>query len=197
MLRLLRLSFFVTAFIRSGFYNVAADDEHWPPVYAALDVLREKSVAAHARDIAVPALDDAALLRQGAGNYAAMCAGCHLAPGVPASELSRGLYPRPPRLDEPARKAVAAQDFWVIKHGIKASGMPAWGRSMEDSYIWGLTAFLRKLPTMSAAQYQAMVAASAGHAHGGGEDPDGGAHEDMQEAPQPGHHAHGEAGHRH
>ncbi|MGH8083845.1 MAG: c-type cytochrome [Lysobacter sp.] len=59
--------------------------------------------------------------------------------------------------------------FWVIKHGIKASGMPAWGESMADEYIWNMAAFLQVLPTLDEAEYQAMVANSGGHSHGGSE----------------------------
>lgn len=156
-------------FLYSGWYDMAADTPHTRPVYRLLTVLREQSIAHHASGIEVPQLEDADLVRSGAGNYDAMCAGCHLSPGVKESELSRGLYPAPPRLDNPERRRMAAQDFWVIKHGIKASGMPAWGRSMDDRYIWGLTAFLQKLPMLSEAQYRALVATSPGHAHGGGE----------------------------
>src|SRR3546814_1099025 len=56
---------------------------------------------------------------------AAMCTGCHLAPGMSETEMSRGLYPAPPDLTKTTVEA--AEAFWVIKHGIKASGMPAWG----------------------------------------------------------------------
>jgi hypothetical protein len=62
-----------------------------------------------------------------------------------------------------------AATFWVIKHGIKATGMPAWGKSMGDPYIWGMVAFLDQLPNMDAEQYQTLVASSGGHEHGGGE----------------------------
>lgn len=156
-------------FLYSGWYDMAADTPHTRPVYRLLTVLREQSVAHHANGIEVPPLDDAALVRSGAGNYDAMCTGCHLAPGVKESELSRGLYPAAPRLDNPERQRTAAQDFWIIKHGIKASGMPAWGRSMEDKYIWGMVAFLEKLPQFSPGQYRELVATSGGHQHGGGE----------------------------
>lgn len=156
-------------FLYSGRYDMAADTPHTRPVYRLLTVLREQSVAHHANGIEVPPLDDAALVRSGAGNYGAMCTGCHLAPGVKESELSRGLYPAPPRLDNPERRRTAAQDFWIIKHGIKASGMPAWGKSMEDKYIWGMVAFLGKLPQLSPGQYRELVAESSGHAHGGNE----------------------------
>lgn len=188
-------------FLWSGLYNIAADDEHTAPVFLGLTTLRERSVEVRVQGVKVPPLDDAALIRSGAGNYAAMCAGCHLAPGEGESELSKGLYPRPPRLADAARKPEAAHDFWVIKHGIKASGMAAWGKSMEDPYIWGLTAFLQKLPTLSAEQYETLVESSEGHSHGGGEDHhhEAGAEPEHEAAPagESHHHHHGKAAHQH
>ena len=155
-------------FLWSGLYDIGADDHHTRPVYAALETLRDRSIAARAKALTVPNLSDAALIRQGAGNYDAMCSGCHLAPGMKPTELSSGLYPAPPnftlgRLNSPAHH------FWVIKHGIKASGMPAWGKSMDDRYIWGLVALVQRLPQLDVAQYRALVAESEGHSHGGGE----------------------------
>ena len=154
-------------FVWSGVYNIGADDEHTGPVYATLEALRERSIAVRASKLEVPDLEDPARVTQGAGNYAAMCVGCHLAPGMTGTELSQGLYPAPPDLT--GETVDAAQAFWVIKHGIKASGMPAWGKSMDDPYIWNMVAFLQQLPGMEATQYQALVASSGGHSHGGGE----------------------------
>ena len=48
--------------------------------------------------------------------------------------------------------------FWVIKHGIKMSAMPAWGSSHDDPTIWSMVAFLRKLPELSPEQYKSIVA---------------------------------------
>lgn len=170
-------------FVWSGVYNIGADDTHTKPVYAVLQTLREKSIAHHARGLEVPDLADPALIRSGAGNYEAMCTGCHLSPGAGETELSKGLYPVPPNFSRIA-PGDPKHDFWVIKHGIKASGMPAWGKSMEDRYIWGMVALLQQLPKLDAAGYEALVASSGGHSHGGGET---GGH----------HHAAGEAGDHH
>lgn len=160
----------VGSLLWSGVYNMAADDAHWPPVQAVLTVLRERSIAVRAVKLEVPAdLASAERRRLGAGNYHAMCAGCHLQPGVASSELARGLYPSPPALTQ-SRASSPARDFWIIRHGIKASGMPAWGRSMSDEHLWNLTAFVQELPSLSATDYRQRVAASDGHAHGGGED---------------------------
>lgn len=158
----------LAGYVWTGAYNVAADEAHTGPVYALLETVRERSIAVRADHLQPPAdLADTARIRQGAGNYNAMCMGCHLAPGMGETELSRGLYPAPPNLSRATVDAAAA--FWVIKHGIKASGMPAWGESMADEYIWNMAAFLQELPRLSPGQYQAMVDSSGGHDHGGGE----------------------------
>ncbi|MGY4524370.1 c-type cytochrome [Pseudomonas sp. TE21394] len=153
----------------SGLVNVGADDPHFPAVHAFLAMARDRSIAVRARDIVVPDLQDQALIRTGAGNYNAMCIGCHLAPGVEKTELSQALYPSPPNLATGGIDGDPAAAFWIIKHGIKATGMPAWGKSMGDEYIWGIVAFLDQLPKLDAQQYSALVASSSGHRHGGGE----------------------------
>jgi len=105
----------------------------------------------------VPNLDDPQLILKGAGQYAAMCTGCHLSPGVDDTELRAGMYPQPPNL---SRVHVDPKEaFWVIKHGIKMSAMPAWGMAgHDDPTIWSMVAFLEKLPGMTPAEYKAIVA---------------------------------------
>ncbi len=155
-------------FIYSGLYNIGADDHHTKPVFKVMQTLRDRSIETKASSLAVPAdLMDPKHVVQGAGNYDAMCAVCHLSPGAGQTELSRGLYPAPPNLT--THRVDEASAFWVIKHGIKASGMPAWGLSMNDEYIWNMAAFLQKLPDLDADEYRALVASSGGHSHGGGE----------------------------
>ena len=148
----------VALFIYSGRYDVGADAPHWPLTRGLITALRDRSIAAHSTGLQPPNLQDAALVSKGAGQYAAMCVGCHLAPGIPNSEIRPGLYPRPPNL---ARVHIAPEvAFWVIKHGIKMSGMPAWGATHDDATIWSMVAFLQKLPDLDAAQYKQMVAAA-------------------------------------
>ena len=147
------------AFVWFGMYNVAADEPHWPITHRLMETVRGRSIGTRAASIEVPALDDEVLIRSGAGNYNAMCVGCH---------LSRGLYPAPPTWSELG--AVAPREaFWVIKHGVKMSGMPAWGKSMDDRSIWGIVALLQQFPRMTKARYDELVAGSGGHDHGDGE----------------------------
>lgn len=157
------------AFIYSGMYPVGADDYHTAPVHWALETLRERSIAAQSADIKVPPLDDPQMLLSGGADYNDMCAGCHLKPGKTRSDMSLGLYPVPPNLavaaveadvgsDAENREREAAQQFWIIKHGLKASGMPAWGMTHDDPRIWAMVAFLQRLPMLTPMQYQILTA---------------------------------------
>ena len=145
------------AFVWSGVYNPGADSPHWKITYMMLQAVREQAVERHASEITLPGnLKDPKLILKGAGQYVAMCTGCHLAPGMQDSEIRPGLYPQPPDLSKVSVNPRTA--FWVIKHGIKASAMPAWGLSHDDETIWSMVAFLQKLPSMTPDQYKAMVA---------------------------------------
>jgi mono/diheme cytochrome c family protein len=143
--------------IYAGTYNVAADIPHTGPVYWLLETMRERSIAARATGVVVPHdLDDPKRIASGAGQYAEMCASCHLAPGMKRTEISRGLYPRAPELRRRSH-STPAEDFWVVKHGLKMTGMPAWGVTHSDEILWDVVAFLRKLPELTPDQYQALV----------------------------------------
>ena len=140
-------------FIESGIYNIGADDHHTKITLAVIEQLRERSIEVHARAIEAPPLEDPARIADGAQRYQALCVGCHLAPGVAKSAVRLGLYPHPPNLaQEEMRDAQRA--FWTIKHGIKMSAMPAWGKSLDDPQIWDLVAFVRKMPAMAPETYR-------------------------------------------
>jgi len=145
----------VTLFVQSGLYDVGADTPHSEPVLHLIDAARTRSVAVRAEEVVRPAdLDDPKRIAAGAGRYAEMCSGCHLAPGMEPSEISQGLYPRAPVLTQPTG-LTPEEEFWVIKHGLKMSGMAAWGVTHSDELIWNMVAFIDKLPSLSAADYQA------------------------------------------
>jgi mono/diheme cytochrome c family protein len=143
--------------VHMGSFDVAADKPHSQPVFWLMNTVRERSVAIRAADITVPGdLADAKRVASGAAQYDEMCSLCHLAPGMKRTEISRGLYPRAPEL---RRKSdlTPAEQFWVVKHGLKMTGMPAWGVTHDDELLWDVVAFLRKLPDLTADQYQTLV----------------------------------------
>ncbi len=145
------------ALLATGTYNFAADAPHDARTSAIVEYARERSIARRIRDLEVPRLDDAAQVAEGAGHYAAMCTGCHLAPGLSDTELRRGLYPQPPDLTKRRAGSSPQRSFWILKHGLKLTGMPAWGTTHDDASLWGIVAFLEKLPDMSAGDYAALT----------------------------------------
>ena len=156
----LLISAIAGVFIFAGVYNIGADAPHYQPVYMALEQLRDRAIAHHARNIAVPAdLNSPARISTGAGLYTEMCTGCHLGPGLEKTEMSQGLYPQAPELAR-GQDQSAAEQFWTIKHGVKLSAMPAWGRTHDDQLIWDMVAFVRALPKMSPEQYKATIASA-------------------------------------
>jgi mono/diheme cytochrome c family protein/ketosteroid isomerase-like protein len=169
--------------IFSGAYNVAADAPHWRATQWLLDAARERSIAVRSSGSTVPPLDDAKLIAMGADHYAEMCTSCHLAPDLQGSELRTGLYPQPPNLVEHGRDHSPEQTFWIIKHGFKMTGMPAWGATHDDHGIWAMVAFLRKLPELSPQAYRALIAQGAdGDTHS----EHSGHHDTMEMAPMTG-----------
>ena len=160
VLFLMLLAGFAGIFIYIGGYNIAADAPHWNWVYNTLDSVRENSIAARSRNIKAPAdLNDPKRIAAGAGLYNEMCTGCHLGPGLEKSEMSQGLYPPAPELARGINHT-PGQMFWIIKHGVKLSAMPAWGKTHDDQLIWDMVALLRQLPKMSPEQYKATVASA-------------------------------------
>jgi mono/diheme cytochrome c family protein len=157
---LLILAAFAGIFIYAGFYNIAADAPHSGLVYNTLQELRERSIENRSRNIRPPAdLHDPKRIAAGAGLYQEMCTGCHRGPGVERSEMSQGLYPPAPELAR-GDDLTPAQQFWTIKHGVKLTAMPAWGKTHSDDLIWDMVAFIRQLPKMSPEQYKAAVASA-------------------------------------
>ena len=149
---------FAAIYVYSGAYNVAADSGDTTLMSWFLGTVSDQSVESHAKNIKPPnTLTDDAMLVEGAGHYAEMCAGCHLAPGSGNDAIQSALNPQPPRLGLP-NDLSAAEMFWVIKHGVKMSGMPAWGKSHSDQEIWAITAFVRRLPTLNEKGYKDYIA---------------------------------------
>jgi mono/diheme cytochrome c family protein len=154
----------------SGAYDIGADAPHWKLTAAALAMVRDRSTESRSAGIQVPDLDDPRLVAAGAQHYAEMCAECHRAPGAAESDIRQGLYPQPPDLTREATDP--GETFWIVKHGIKMSGMPAWGKTHDDQKIWAIVAFLQKLPGLDNAAYVALAGGrradheeEAGHDH--------------------------------
>lgn len=154
----------------SGAYNMGASDKHWAITEKVITWVRESSIKAHAKDLVVPTIDETEIATTGADHYNSMCIICHLAPGLEPTELSIGLYPQAPEFYE--RAPVADMEdklyqtkkyFWVIKNGIKMTGMPAWGATHDDESIWVIAKFVLKLHGMTPEQYGTFIVTESDH----------------------------------
>lgn len=145
-------------FAWSGLYSVAATAGHYPFFRSFLGFALERSVATHTIGIRVPVgLDDPALIRRGAGHYQGGCAPCHGAPGRARNPIPRRMLPEPPYLAPVVADWSPAELFWIVKHGIKYAGMPAWVAPQREDEVWAVVAFLLRLPTLDAAAYRALA----------------------------------------
>jgi len=147
-------------FFFGGFYSVAGTDEDPAIVNWTLVRVRQASVVRHASDTPPMSLDDAAVVQEGARAYSERgCVNCHGGPGVNWQKFSEGLRPDPPDLKEIAPERQPRELFWVIKHGIKMTGMPSFGAiEVPDREIWAIAAFVKKLPIVSDSDFKTWTA---------------------------------------
>lgn len=145
------------AVIYFGWYDVSATGPHTVPVHAMLDVALTRSVKVRSADIDVPDLDSPARVQRGGALFRAHCVQCHGAPGLAPEPYALGMNPAPASLVGSARERPAAEMFWITRHGIKMTGMPAWQYRLTDEQIWDVVAFMRVLPTLSPEQYRKLA----------------------------------------
>ena len=156
LLTLLALSVLVMGFAWSGIISLAANVPHYAPVEWFIHWTYENSVRTQARKVAEPATDTTGLV-SAAGHYAATCASCHGAPGERPSPVMQAAAVKAPDLGINAAKWSDRELFWIIKHGVKYTPMPAWPTQNRDDEVRRMVAFVRLLPGMSPAQYRALA----------------------------------------
>lgn len=159
------------AYIYSGSFDVRASSPHGPLLRWVLGTTMQRAIEVNADDVGRPPPATEVSVQNGGHHFAEMCVTCHGAPGVAPAEIAEGLNPHPPDLGVAAKHMTGRELFWIVKNGIKMSGMPSIGKTHDDETIWDIVAFVQKLPGMTPAQYQAMNgrAAPATHGEGGGQ----------------------------
>jgi mono/diheme cytochrome c family protein len=148
---------FAAVYFFGGYYNVAASQQDPDVVRWALTRVRDASINRHAQDPTPSNIDAPDMVKAGARIFSTIgCINCHGAPGVKWAKFSEGLRPDPPDLKDVVGGASPSQLFWVIKNGINMTGMPGFAAAgAKDNEIWALVAFLKKLPSVSEADYKA------------------------------------------
>jgi len=159
--------------IYSGRYNIAASVPHAAVTEALLNWTVERSIENHAGSVTVPEIFSNISFKEGFPPYDAMCIYCHGAPGIGRSEFGEGLYPMGPPLSQKTSDdedvLSSSELFWVIKNGIKMTGMPAFGKTHDDEEIWKIVAFLGVLPNLSNVDYLQLRTSISSESHEAGE----------------------------
>lgn len=132
-----------------GFLPVHATDE--PPAWERTVARRafDASVARRAPPLSNPiGLNNEDLLA-GMKLYRSNCAGCHGDAGLPSDWGTRGFYPRVPQFAQSPPGKVDWQMFWIVRHGVRYSGMGAWNEEMlSEKELWEVITFLSRLSSL-------------------------------------------------
>ena len=142
-----------------GLYNVAASNGEGGFTAWMLGTTMDHSVRSHAAGMSVPKLEDSSLVDEGFDHYKEMCIACHSSPAGGQSETGVGLNPPAPELSDAAKDWTAGELYWIVKNGVKMTGMPAYGPTHSERELWGIVAFLQKLKGMNASEYKTFVSA--------------------------------------
>jgi len=152
-----------------GYYDISSTKLHFQLVHTVLEQGMRESVQHYARTVQTPAYvtrakslsttggaSSPALLR-GAGLYRDNCVACHGAPGVAQDDIGKSMQPVPGPLADASRRWRPNELYWITRHGIKMSGMPAWEFHLADEDLWAVVAFLVALPELSPQAYAAVT----------------------------------------
>ena len=145
----------ILIYIYSGIYNIGATDPHNSITRWIISKTVDNSVKYHAQFINAPEIDDSSLVSIGFTEYTHSCIGCHGAPGTKRPEKAPQMYPPPPPLVQAATDWKPSELYWIIKNGIKMTGMPEFNSAKSDRQIWAIVAFVKKMTTMTPEQFNA------------------------------------------
>ncbi|WP_217475805.1 c-type cytochrome [Stutzerimonas stutzeri] len=140
-----------------GLVSISASSGHWKATGWLLHYAMRRAVSTQSMGIEVPPLDDPALVLKGAGHYHTGCLACHGAPGQARSLIVQQMTPEPPYLPPRIEHWTPQELFWIVKHGVKFTAMPAWPAQQRDDEVWAMVAFLRAMPGLSPERYRQLA----------------------------------------
>ncbi|HBJ83736.1 MAG TPA: cytochrome C [Verrucomicrobiales bacterium] len=141
----------------SGAIPTAASSRHWAVTEWFLHFTMRRSIDTHSLGTDVPSLDQPDLVLKGATHYEIGCRSCHGSPGGTLPRIPQQMTPHPPYLPLRIGELKPRELFYVVKHGVKFTGMPAWPTQKRDDEIWAVVAFLQKMPGLDEAAYHQLV----------------------------------------
>jgi cytochrome c553 len=141
------------AVIVSGVVSITASSGHWTITARILDFAKVRAVATQSLGIQAPSLDDETLLLRGASHYENACSLCHGRPGESPPPMMAAMTPPPPRLTDRLARYSREELFFIVKHGIKFTGMPAWPVEQREDEVWAVVSFLQRMPGLDIMEY--------------------------------------------
>lgn len=154
-------SFFIA---KRGYIDFAADN---PPssierhfAQAAVDASTDR----HAPELKNPITPTEENLAAGAQLYLNHCAGCHGIPSNADTQFGRSFNPPVPPFFKDSPDMPENQNFYVIQHGTRWTGMPAWNKTLTEAQIWQIVTFLshiEKLPPAASKVFEPPATAPA------------------------------------
>ena len=141
----------------SGIVPIKASSGHWGITRWFLSFSMQRSISFHTIGKTAPPLDDPELVLKGAGHYETGCRPCHGSPALRHPRVAQQMTPHPPYLPPEIGNWDPAELFYIVKHGIKFTGMPAWPARHRDDEVWAMVAFLRALPDLNEREYRMLT----------------------------------------
>jgi cytochrome c553 len=142
----------------SGLVPLTASGGHWTITEWFLRLGKRRSIATHTLLDDTPTLDKRWLVLKGAGHYELGCRPCHGAPDLPRlPRVARSMLPPPPSLTATSGKWETDELIYIVKHGIKFTGMPAWPALEREDEVHAVVAFLKTLPALDGPGYRRLV----------------------------------------
>lgn len=141
------------AMVYGGLYNVSSTAQHTQLVYSVLERAMRQSVRLRARHIETPELGDPSKVLRGAAVFHERCVQCHGAPGIAQADIGKSMQPVPGPLVDASQRWRPRELYWLTRHGIKMSGMPAWEFHLPEEDLWAVVAFIGRLPQLTLRQY--------------------------------------------
>ena len=142
----------------SGLLNLAASTPHPQGWASFLHYVFKRSTAHHSAGLTIPAdFGTSAMIAKGGAYYGTACAHCHGGPGLGQNPVALSMTPRPQYLMHEVGTFTDRELFYIVKHGVKYSGMPAYPAQDRDDEMWAVVSFLRAMPKLTTAQYRKLA----------------------------------------
>src|ERR1700732_3897925 len=137
------------ALVIVGFAQIKLDALHEPghlETFLATKIKRILVARSSRHNIPPAPTDLQASIKEGDTVYGTDCAACHGLGGQIPTDTGRWMYPRASVLTSPEVQQYSDRElFWIVKNGIRLSGMPAFGKVESDEHIWNLAHYVRTL----------------------------------------------------